>query len=274
MSTAPLASDTFLFDHSLAVINHDRSYAYRYGDTGQVYVFASVTKPLTAWATLIAVQEGYVDMDDVVLKNGATVSHILAHCSGLPVEKEGDSIAPETRRIYSNYGYEVIGQYVEQATGKSFSDWARLVLLDPLHMVSTRIDGSPARSGAGTVADLVRFLREIMRPQLLDPALARYATTPQYDGLRGILPGFGMQKNNQWGLGLEIKDGKTPHWLAKEFSPRTFGHFGMSGSFIWVDPDVGKAGVFLGAKQFNREHIHVWPSLTREMREQTGTLAR
>ena len=62
------------------------------------------------------------------------------------------------------------------------------------------------------------------------------ATDVQFPGLSGVLPGFGSQRPNDWGLGFEIRDGKTPHWTGSANSGRTFGHFGQSGTFLWVDP--------------------------------------
>ena len=59
--------------------------------------------------------------------------------------------------------------------------------------------------------------------------------------LAGVLPGYGRQTPNDWGLGCEIRDHKSPHWTAPENSPETFGHFGQSGSFLWVDRAAGLA---------------------------------
>ena len=33
-----------------------------------------------------------------------------------------------------------------------------------------------------------------------------------FPGLTGVLPGYGHQKPNDWGLGFEIRDAKSPHW--------------------------------------------------------------
>ena len=34
----------------------------------------------------------------------------------------------------------------------------------------------------------------------------------------------------------EIRGTKAPHWSAPWSSPETFGHFGRSGTLLWVDP--------------------------------------
>ena len=67
------------------------------------------------------------------------------------------------------------------------------------------------------------------------------AVSVQFPGLSGVVPGFGRQDPNDWGLGFELRDGKFPHWTGARNSPRTFGHFGRSGTFLWVDPDADLA---------------------------------
>src|SRR5699024_3659320 len=85
-------------------------------------------------------------------------------------------------------------------------------------------------------------------------------------GLAVILPGFGRQLNNDWGLGYEIRADKTPHWTAPEANPATFGHFGQSGGFVWVDPDARLVAAFLGDQPFQADvHGVVWPRLNAEI---------
>ena len=66
----------------------------------------------------------------------------------------------------------------------------------------------------------------------------------------GVLPGFGYQPHCDWGLGFEIRDRKAPHWTGSRNSPRTFGHFGQSGSFLWVDPEARVACASLADRDF------------------------
>ena len=103
-----------------------------------------------------------------------------------------------------------------------------------------------------TVADLSRFAAELMQPTLVSAATVAEATSVVFPGLPGVLPGIGAQEHNDWGLGFEIRDEKSPHWTGSCNSPATFGHFGGSGTFLWVDPGCRLACVVLGDRDFDR----------------------
>ena len=75
--------------------------------------------------------------------------------------------------------------------------------------------------------------------RLVAPETLAEAVTEQFPGLAGVVPGLGSYDPNPWGLGFELKGAKSPHWTAPDGSPRTFGHFGGAGTFLWVDPDAG-----------------------------------
>src|SRR5690606_22550334 len=130
-----------------------------------------------------------------------------------------------------------------KAAEMPFEEYLHQAVLDPLGMTATSLPGSPGAGGISTVRDLSRFAAELQAPRLLDPSTLATATEVAFPGLRGVLPGFGLQDPNDWGLGFEIRNGKSPHWTGAHSSPRTFGHFGQSGTFLWVDPEAGAACV-------------------------------
>ena len=233
-----------------------------HGAIEEVMALASVTKPLAAYAVLVAVDQGRVDLDADVDDQGRTVRHLLAHASGLPPEEGGPITAPEKRRIYSNWGFELLGEHVGAAVRRPFAEWLRTQVLVPLAMHNTTLDGSPAKDGWSTLADLLRFARELLRPTLLDPELAAALPTPQWPDLDGVLPGYGRQEPNPWGLGFEVRDGKDPHWTDASFPEATYGHFGQSGSFLWVAPDDGCAAAFLCDEPFGSWAVEGWPAVT------------
>ncbi len=90
----------------------------------------------------------------------------------------------------------------------------------------------------------------------------------QFPGLPGVLPGFGRQDPNDWGLGLELRDAKSPHWTGSRNSPQTFGHFGRSGTFLWVDPVAGLALACLTDLPFGDWAAKAWPLLADSVLEE------
>lgn len=234
-----------------------------HGPTGEVFRLASLTKPLAAYAVLIAVRDRFLHLDEPAgpkADEGATVRHLLAHASGLPPDEGGVmTTSPATRRIYSNWGYDVLGALVAERTGHPFPELLEHEVLVPLGMRSTALDGSPAADAEGPVDDLLRFARELLAPTLLDEDLHAEATSLAFPGLEGVVPGYGRQSSCDWGLGFEIKSDKDPHWTGDDLAPSTFGHFGRSGSFLWVDPTRGLAAAELADRDFDRWAKDAWP---------------
>jgi CubicO group peptidase (beta-lactamase class C family) len=103
----------------------------------------------------------------------------------------------------------------------------------------------------GTAADLSRLLAELQRPALLSAGGAHEAVTIQFPDLTGIVPGVGRFDPCPWGLGIEIRGTKSPHWTGISNSPATFGHFGASGTMLWVDPEAGCGLVALTDRRFD-----------------------
>jgi CubicO group peptidase (beta-lactamase class C family) len=247
---------------AVAVVGRDGVIRGSLGPVGRPFRLASVTKPLTAYASLIAVEEGALELDDPAGPPGSTVRHLLAHSSGLAFDQHRTMAAPGNRRLYSNAGFEVLAETVAKAVEMPFDEYLRQAVLAPLGMGATSLPGSPASAGISTVDDLVRFAAELQAPRLLDPSTLAAATSVVFPGLSGVLPGFGHQKQNDWGLGFELRDHKTPHWTGSASSPATFGHFGQSGTFLWVDPDAAAACVCLTDRDFGPWAAEAWPPLT------------
>ncbi|MEW1861357.1 beta-lactamase family protein [Streptomyces sp. NBC_00669] len=247
---------------SAGVVRADGTVAGTYGTLQRSYPLASVTKPLAAYAVLVAWEEGVFELDDPAGPEGATVRHLLAHASGLAFDAPKVMAAPGTRRIYSNSGFEALGEALAKAAGIPFAEYARQAVLEPLGMADTTLDGSPAADGVSTVADLLKFAAEVQAPRLLHPSTVATATSVAFPGLKGVLPGYGRQDPNDWGLGFEIRAAKSPHWTGALSSPATFGHFGQSGTFLWIDPVAGAACVALTDRPFGEWALPLWPRLT------------
>lgn len=245
-----------------AVVGADGEVLGSHGDQERPFRLASVTKLLSAYAVLVAVEEGAVEWDQPAGPEGATVRHLIAHTAGYGFDQRRVMAAPGTRRIYSNVGFEVLGETVARATGIAFPDYLAEAVFQPLEMRTARLAGSPAADAVASCADLVRFAAEVQAPTLVSAALVAEASTVAFPGLAGVLPGFGHQRPNDWGLGFEIRDGKSPHWTGRRSSPRTFGHFGQTGTFLWVDPDARAACVALTDRAFGDWAIAAWPPFT------------
>jgi CubicO group peptidase (beta-lactamase class C family) len=234
------------------------------GPVDEPLAWASVTKLLTALAALVAVEEGTVGLDDPMGPPGATLRHLLAHAGGLG--PDGALLAPPaTRRIYSNAGYEVLADAVAEAAGLPFATYVGEAVLGPLALAGTSLDGSPAAGAVGPVSDLLRLGRELLAPTVVAAATLAEATAVAFPGLVGVLPGFGRQDPNDWGLGPELRGSKSPHWTGRRNSPRTFGHFGQAGGFLWVDPDAGVACGCLTDRPFGPWAAEAWPALADDV---------
>ncbi|GAA2521365.1 serine hydrolase domain-containing protein [Streptomyces longisporus] len=244
------------------VVRGDGTVLGTHGPVGHRFPLASVTKPLTAYAALVAYEEGAIELDEPAGPPGSTVRHLLAHTSGLAFDEHRVTAPAGERRLYSNAGFEQLGDHIAKATDIPFGEYLRQAVLEPLGMSGTSLEGSPAKDGVSTVEDLLRFAAEVQRPRLLDPRTVAQAMTVQYPGTKGVLPGYGHQNPNDWGLGFEIRDSKSPHWTGSSSSPRTFGHFGQAGTFLWVDPDAGVAGVALTDRAFGPWAVEAWPVFT------------
>jgi CubicO group peptidase (beta-lactamase class C family) len=232
------------------------------GPTAWQTRIASVTKPLVAYACLVAVEEQTLDLDAPAGPPGATVRHLLAHASGLPFEGDSPIAAPGQRRIYSNTGFDVLGDELAAVAGMTAADYLTEAVLAPLAMTSTELRGSVAKDAWSTVDDLAAFAAELLSPTLVTADTLAKATAEQFPGLAGVVPGLGSYDPNPWGLGFELKGAKSPHWTAPDGSPRTFGHFGGAGTFLWVDPDARVACAVLTDRGFGDWAPPLWSALS------------
>lgn len=232
------------------------------GDCSLVSRVASVSKPLFSYAVLIAVEEGTLSLDDPAGPPGSTVRHLLSHASGLPfLATDPHNAAPETRRIYSNVGFDILADLLQMRSSMTPADYLREAVFEPLRMEHSELRGSVAKDVWSNVEDLAKFAQELLRPRLVAGETFRAFTSVQFPGLDGTLPGFRGYGPCPWGLGVEIRGHKAPHWTGRQNSSTTFGHFGGSGSFLWVDPDVDAALMCLTGREFGPWAGPLWESL-------------
>ena len=254
-------------DHATAALVGPQGLLAQHGDPERRFRWASVTKLATAIAILSAVDDGLIDFDEPAGPPGSTVRHLLAHASGLPFEGETILAKPGTRRIYSNPGFDALGELLAERSGRSFAVALSDRVLAPLGMAATELIGRPSDGLDGPLLDAAALARELLHPTLIAPKTAEVARSVQFRGLKGVLPGVGSFDPLDWGLGFELRDAKDPHWTGSRNSPETFGHFGGAGTFIWVDPELDRSLVCLTDREFGPWAHDAWPRLSDDVIE-------
>jgi CubicO group peptidase (beta-lactamase class C family) len=247
---------------ALAAVGPDGVLA-THGELDRAFRWASVTKLATALAILTAVDDGSIDLDEPAGPAGGTVRHLLAHASGLPFDGEAVVTRVESRRVYSNTGFDRLGALLaERDGGGAFAASLLVRVLAPLGMTATDLVERPSQGLHGPLRDLAALAVELLRPTLVTGATATAMRTLAFPGLKGVLPGVGSFDPLDWGLGAELRDGKDPHWTGSRNSPGTFGHFGGSGTFLWVDPALDVALVCLTDRDYGPWALQAWPALS------------
>jgi CubicO group peptidase (beta-lactamase class C family) len=262
-----------------------------------LFALASLTKPLVALAAMVAAEEGSIDLDAPVAehlaayrtaaKRSITPRHLLSHASGLPeVGPRGVAALavepvcpPQTRRIYSNEGYAVLGALIAAATGIGHAEYVHAAVFAPLEMdaflglpeseAGRALDvrepglwraGTPlfnsrawreratAAGGAfATCAAYALFVQMLLRrgAPLIAPETFDELARVQFPGLAGGIESFATWERADWGLGCDIRDAKQPHWTGTRASAATLSHFGAAGTLMWADPAAGTGLVCL-----------------------------
>ena len=239
------------------------------GDNDRVYWLASLSKPITAWAIMVAHEEGTVDIDAPLrlpgAPEGATLRHLLAHAGGYMFDGSPGVVKVGQRRMYSNAGIEAAAEEVTLAAGIPFAAYLREAVFEPLGMAHTELRGSPAHGMHAALDDMIRFVGEMLRPRLIAPSTRTDVVSVQYPSLAGIVPEVGRFDPCPWGLGVEVRGDKAPHWTGRANSPATFGHYGGSGTMMWVDPAIDTGLVALTDRHFMEwkpEALERWPELS------------
>lgn len=231
------------------------------GAIDRPFALASVSKVLSAIATMVAVEEGVVSLDDPVGLPGSTLRHLLSHAGGFGTEATDPTVAPGTRRVYSNEGFAAIGDHVAERAAMPFEEYLHAGLVDALELSSTDVSGHPGHGHRSSVADLARVVQTVVGNALLASPTVEHLTTAAFPDLDGVLPGYGEQTPNPWGLGVEVRGQKSPHWTGDANSPQTWGHFGRAGTFLWWDPALDAGAVVLTDRDFGPWAQRAWPPL-------------
>jgi len=239
------------------------------GDTSRAVRLASVSKLVAALAILVAAEEGVVDLDEPAGPPGSTVRHLLAHASGLPFEGTAPIAQPGRRRIYSNEAFRVVADHLTARAEMPFVEYVSAAVSEPLG-IGLDPHGDPGSGMHASLDDVLALGRELLRPTLVARETLDEMTSVQFPGLAGVLPDHGRFDPLDWGLGVQLNT-PTPTWMGSLVSRRAFGHFGGTGTFLWVDPDAGVACAALTDREFDLWAKEAWPRFADAVVDDLGS---
>lgn len=298
-----------------------------------IYDSASLTKVIaTTPAIMLLMERGMILLDAPVHhyldgfnaggKEAITIRHLMTHTSGLrpgishTIEVDGvlkewtgydNAIAlaksekvqsqPGTRFIYSDINYILLGDIVQQLSGRRLEDFVSEEIFAPLKMNDTyyvpsarqrnrtaptkwvdgkMLQGTPnnpicRKTGRGhghagmftTATDLAKFARmmlnlgELNGVKLFKPETVEFMTSVQSPA-----------KIDSWrGLGWDIDTGYSKQ-RGNLFPIGGYGHTGFAGPSLWIDPYSQSIVIFM----CNRIHPDGTGNVLK-LRNQLGTLA-
>ncbi len=284
----------------------------------------SVTKVVTAVGVMILMEEGRLALGDPVEKylpefkprgqfGPIRIRHLLTHTSGLPLYRlpESEEIAikrhrtlsdyvaflsqqepefePGTQHRYTSGGFAILGRVIEVVSGKSYEQFIRERVFEPLGMKDSSFFIPPEKRDRvaaiyrlrdGRLArweEIEAFNQRAVYP---GPEFGMFSTAPDllafcrmmldggtYKGRR-ILSRMSVDAMTQ-NQTLYVKSAVTQRPVHQGFgwglsgdplfdfpltSPGSFGHNGAFGAIIWVDPQKQLIRIFLEHRfGFNNE---------------------
>ena len=153
-------------------------------------VYASVSKPVTSIIFVQMLQQGLIkDLDDSIFDyskkytgkvmpaayahDNITFKHLLIHQSGIPhidqpLWKDGKlnlQFQPGTKTAYTTNGFSVLGEILEEISGKSYSDLVKEYIGQPIQAGSFWAEDTfraPAARVHSTPQDFTRFAQGVI----------------------------------------------------------------------------------------------------------------
>ncbi len=275
--------------------------------TDTAFDLASLTKGVaTAAAVMTLVEQGRIALDDPVVRylpefgagggerERVTVEQLLTHRSGLvaddpmslyegtPAEifakKHRTPLAtpPGSRFVYSDAGYEVLGEMVRAVTGETLDVFARRAVFDPLGMRETefRPAGRGGRLPVGQIAPTEKRDGVFLRGEVHDPRARALGGVAGHAGLFGTADDLArfaralLGEGDGWlspaGIAATTRvrdygdgDLRALGWdVATHYSTSrgdlfplgSFGHTGWTGTSMWLDPVTDSFVILLTAR--------------------------
>jgi CubicO group peptidase (beta-lactamase class C family) len=283
---------------------------------------ASLTKPLaTTMAILCLIKKNKIGIDEKLPsllekkikdeKKKITVRQLLGHCSGfpahrdyykilidIPYKKRGDFIenlllkekieyTPESKVIYSDLGFMLLGRIIEKKAGCRLDKFVKEKILQPLKL-EEKIFFNPLyektktqRNKEFAVTEICPWRKKILDGEVHDDNCYAMGGVAGHSGLFGNIEGvttytdfiLDMWKGNTKHPNIENRDlisflkkqkkipgssrttgfdtiSKSGSSSGKYFSEKSAGHLGFSGTSLWIDPEKEIVVVLLS----NRVH--------------------
>ena len=153
----------------------------------------------------------------------------------------------------------MLARALEARAEMPFTAYLDEAVLRPLGL-GARLRARPHRGSSARCATCSPSRRELLAPTLVARETLDEATSVAFPGLVGVLPGFGRQEPNDWGLGFELRDQKSPHWTGSRNSPPPSGtsarrHFPLG------RPGRRLALACLTDREFGGWAREAWPAL-------------
>jgi CubicO group peptidase (beta-lactamase class C family) len=111
-----------------------------------------------------------------------------------------------------------------------------------------------------SLLDVLAFGHELLEPTLVHGETRDELTSVQFPGTLGVLPNHGRFEPLDWGLGVQLNT-RPSSWMGTRTSARAFGHFGGTGTFLWVDPEARVVCAALTEREFGEWAKVAWPRL-------------
>ena len=229
-----------------------------------------------------------------LISSGAPMAEILAPAF------EGELLFdPGTSQLYSDLGYALVGRILETITGLGYPDLIRELVTEPAGLTQTwtlppndlndqiaLVEGSfgsgtpnamynsdyaralahPAFGVMCTLDDLLRF--GLLFDPLSSPSIFSRVgvSTMTTDQTGGDLPGEDAVVRtgivHAWGAGFMIKG---TSGFPELVSPRSYGHGGASGCYLWIDPVWQATVAIVSRTHYNENPDDFFPRLDQTL---------
>jgi CubicO group peptidase (beta-lactamase class C family) len=141
-----------------------------------------------------------------------------------------------------------------------FEDYVRAAVCAPLGL-GLDPHGDPGSGMHASLLDVLAFGRELLEPTLVAAETRDEMISVQFPGTLGVLPNHGRFEPLDWGLGVQLNT-RPSSWMGARTSSRAFGHFGGTGTFLWVDPEAQVVCAALTEREFGEWAKAAWPELS------------